>query len=167
MSRSAFTRAMDSMPAFRTLITAYVQAFLEQVMVSAACNGAHSLKERLARWLLMMHDRHDYDALPVNARKYLERLAALVDVPIGMISTGFMLFSADASKVADNAAFQVKMALIAAALANVAIYEFGARHAVEALAPGDAVPLRARIAGALSIMMWVMVAACGRAIAYL
>ena len=86
---------------------------------------------------------------------------------IGMISTGFMLFSADASKVADNAAFQVKMALIAAALANVAIYEFGARHAVEALAPGDAVPLRARIAGALSIMMWVMVAACGRAIAYL
>ena len=30
----------------------------------------------------------DYDALPVNARKYLERLAALVDVPIGMISTG-------------------------------------------------------------------------------
>src|SRR6266850_1751323 len=52
MSRTAFTRAMHSMPAFRTLITAYVQAFLEQVLVSAACNGAHSLKERLARWLL-------------------------------------------------------------------------------------------------------------------
>ena len=36
---------------------AYVQAFLEQVMVSVAFNGAHSLKERLARWLLMMRDR--------------------------------------------------------------------------------------------------------------
>ena len=33
---------------------AYVQAFLEQVLVSVACNGAHTLKERLARWLLMM-----------------------------------------------------------------------------------------------------------------
>src|SRR5215471_14970808 len=54
LSRIAFTRAMDSMPAFRRLMFAYVQAFLEQVLVSGACNGAHSLKERLARWLLMM-----------------------------------------------------------------------------------------------------------------
>jgi len=42
---------------------AYVQAFLEQVLVSVACNGAHSLKQRLARWLLTMRDRRDDDAL--------------------------------------------------------------------------------------------------------
>ena len=54
MSRPAFARAMKTMPSFRALMFAYVQAFLEQVMVSVACNGAHSLKERLARWLLMM-----------------------------------------------------------------------------------------------------------------
>ena len=54
MSRAAFTRAMQSMPSFRSLMYAYVQAFLEQVMVSVACNGAHNLKQRLARWLL--HD---------------------------------------------------------------------------------------------------------------
>jgi CRP-like cAMP-binding protein len=30
LSRAAFTRAMDSMPAFRSLMFAYVQAFLEQ-----------------------------------------------------------------------------------------------------------------------------------------
>ena len=53
MSRAAFTRAMNAMPAFRGLMFAYIQAFMEQVMVSVACNGAHSLKERLARWLLM------------------------------------------------------------------------------------------------------------------
>src|SRR6202453_3955738 len=57
MSRAAFIRAMDSMPSFQTVMDAYVQAFLEQVMVSVACNGAHSLKQRLARWLLMMRDR--------------------------------------------------------------------------------------------------------------
>src|ERR1700686_5293491 len=61
MSRAAFTRAMGSMPSFRSLMFEYVQAFLEQVMVSVACNGAHSLKERLARWLLMMRDRSDDD----------------------------------------------------------------------------------------------------------
>jgi hypothetical protein len=35
-------------------------------MVSVACNGAHSLKQRLARWLLMMRDRSDGDALPIT-----------------------------------------------------------------------------------------------------
>src|SRR5580704_15041659 len=59
MSRAAFTRAMESMPSFRSLMYAYIQAFLEQVLVSVACNGAHSLKQRLARWLLMMRDRGD------------------------------------------------------------------------------------------------------------
>jgi CRP-like cAMP-binding protein len=52
ISRTAFTRAVESMPSFRNLMYAYVHAFLEQVLVSGACNGAHSLKERLARWLL-------------------------------------------------------------------------------------------------------------------
>jgi CRP-like cAMP-binding protein len=66
MSRAAFTRAMGSMPSFRRLMFAYIQAFLEQVLVSVACNGAHSLKERLARWLLMMRDRSDDDALPIT-----------------------------------------------------------------------------------------------------
>src|ERR1700730_147746 len=41
MSRAAFSRAMQSMPSFRSLMYAYIQAFLEQVMVSVACNGAH------------------------------------------------------------------------------------------------------------------------------
>jgi CRP-like cAMP-binding protein len=66
MSRAAFTRAMQSMPSFRSLMDAYAQAFLEQVMVSVACNGAHSLKQRLARWLLMMRDRSDSDTLPIT-----------------------------------------------------------------------------------------------------
>jgi CRP-like cAMP-binding protein len=66
MSRAAFARAMASMPAFRSVMYAYVQAFLEQVMVSVACNGAHSLKQRLARWLLMMRDRGDDDTLQIT-----------------------------------------------------------------------------------------------------
>ena len=74
MSRAAFTRAMGSMPSFRSLMFAYVQAFLEQVTVSVACNGAHSLKERLARWLLMMRDRSDEDELPITQDLLAEML---------------------------------------------------------------------------------------------
>jgi CRP-like cAMP-binding protein len=74
MSRAAFTRAVGSMPSFRDLMKAYVQAFLEQVLVSVACNGAHSLKERLARWLLMMRDRSDEDTLQITQNLLAEML---------------------------------------------------------------------------------------------
>src|ERR1700685_4615867 len=74
MSRATFTRAMESMPSFRSLMYAYVQAFLEQVLVSVACNGAHSLKQRLARWLLMMRDRSDGDTLPITQDLLAEML---------------------------------------------------------------------------------------------
>ncbi|MGB3581876.1 MAG: Crp/Fnr family transcriptional regulator [Roseiarcus sp.] len=74
MSRPAFARAIKTMPSFRALMFAYVQAFLEQVMVSVACNGAHSLKERLARWLLMMRDRSDDDTLPITQNLLAEML---------------------------------------------------------------------------------------------
>src|ERR1700746_750113 len=74
MPRAAFTRAMRSMPSFRSLMYAYAQAFLEQVLVSVACNGAHSLKQRLARWLLMMRDRGDDDALQITQNLLAEML---------------------------------------------------------------------------------------------
>src|SRR5262245_27834566 len=74
MSRAAFTRAARLMPSFRNLVYAYVQAFTEQILVSGACNGAHSLKERLARWLLMMRDRSDNDALPITQNLLAEML---------------------------------------------------------------------------------------------
>jgi hypothetical protein len=58
---------------------ACVQAFLEQVLMSVACNGRHSLKDRLARWLLMMRDRSDNDVMSITQNllaKMLERAPA-------------------------------------------------------------------------------------------
>jgi CRP-like cAMP-binding protein len=55
-------------------MSASVQAFLEQALVSVACNGAHSLKQRLARWMLMMRDRSDDDALPITHSLLAEML---------------------------------------------------------------------------------------------
>jgi uncharacterized protein DUF6644 len=89
-------------------------------------------------------------------------LAALA----GMAVTGSLLFSAEASHLALNPVFQLKALLFAAGLINVAIYEFWARRAVEHLAPGAAMPARAKVTAALSLVIWVAVAACGRSIAY-
>jgi len=74
MSRTAFMRAARLMPSFRDLMYAYVQAFSDQILFSGACNGTHSLKERLARWLLMMRDRSDDDALPITQTLLAEML---------------------------------------------------------------------------------------------
>lgn len=74
MPRPAFARAIESIPSFHDLMIRYVQAFLEQVLVSGACNGAHSLKQRLARWLLMMRDRSDADSLGITQDLLAEML---------------------------------------------------------------------------------------------
>lgn len=44
----------------------YTLAFLTQVAQSAACNRAHTLTERCARWLLMTHDRMASDDFPLT-----------------------------------------------------------------------------------------------------
>jgi CRP-like cAMP-binding protein len=74
MSRAAFIRAVRQMPSFRSLVYAYVQAFIEQILISGACNGAHGLQERLARWLLVMRDRSDEDTLPITQDLLAEML---------------------------------------------------------------------------------------------
>jgi hypothetical protein len=99
---------------------------------------------------------------PLLARARNFAVAALA----GMAVTGFFLFSAEASHLALNPVFQLKAILVAAGLINVAIYEFWAKHAVEHLAPGASTPARAKVAGVLSLAIWVAVAACGRSIAY-
>ena len=60
--RAAFERS----PALRAALLRYVQAFHLQVSQTAACNGRHALEERLARWLLMAHDRAGGDRFPMT-----------------------------------------------------------------------------------------------------
>jgi hypothetical protein len=99
---------------------------------------------------------------PILARARLFAIAALA----GMAVTGFVLFAAEASHLALNPVFRLKLVLVGAGLVNVAIYEFWARHAVESLPAGATMPTAAKVAGLLSLGIWVAVAACGRAIAY-
>ena len=51
---------------FRTVLLRYNEALQAQIMQTAACNGRHGLEQRLARWLLMAHDRADGDELPLT-----------------------------------------------------------------------------------------------------
>lgn len=50
----------------RPLLLRYTQARLSQVSQSAACISQHSIRQRLARWLLAMSDRTGSDSLEVT-----------------------------------------------------------------------------------------------------
>jgi CRP-like cAMP-binding protein len=60
--RAAFERGAP----LRSLLLRYAQAFHAQVAQTAACNGRHAIDRRLARWLLVMHDRAEDDEFPMT-----------------------------------------------------------------------------------------------------
>jgi CRP-like cAMP-binding protein len=57
MSATSFRRELDQLPAFRKQLNRYVYVLQAQLASTAACISFHSLDLRLARCLLMTHDR--------------------------------------------------------------------------------------------------------------
>jgi CRP-like cAMP-binding protein len=76
MEIAAFREAVILSRSLSDTLHRYTMAFLLQVSQTAACNAAHQLNERLARWLLMTHDRTDGDQLPLT-HEYLSIMLAV------------------------------------------------------------------------------------------
>jgi len=56
-SADVFSDAMSQSEAMRTALAKFTESLFAQVQQTAACNAQHRLDERLARWLLTLHDR--------------------------------------------------------------------------------------------------------------
>jgi CRP-like cAMP-binding protein len=56
----------DRRGAFAELMAKYLHAFYGVVAQSTACNAIHSVEQRLARWLLMAHDRVGRNDFPLT-----------------------------------------------------------------------------------------------------
>jgi CRP-like cAMP-binding protein len=57
MTAAAFRKEANDGGALRKLLLLYTHSLLTQISQSAACNRFHPVNPRLARWLLMTHDR--------------------------------------------------------------------------------------------------------------
>jgi CRP-like cAMP-binding protein len=66
ISPAALRQAFNESKVLRTRLLRYMQALYTQVSQTAACNGHHGLEERLARWLLIAHDRAEGDQFPMT-----------------------------------------------------------------------------------------------------
>jgi hypothetical protein len=89
--------------------------------------------------------------------------AAAIGIVI-QISSGFALFASDATALIDNDAFGLKMLIFAVALANALTFRLLWRRRI---ADWDRhAPQIALVQAALSLMLWLSIAALGRWIAY-
>jgi CRP-like cAMP-binding protein len=66
MPSADFRRAVEGSRSLRHAMLKYVQVVMLQTSQSGACNSHHSLKQRLARWLLLARDALEEDALPLT-----------------------------------------------------------------------------------------------------
>jgi len=80
------------------------------------------------------------------------------------IAMGLLLFSTEATHLAANPAFQIKLVLIALGLLNLLVFHLSSWGDVAAW---DArVPVAARVAALASLLFWIGAVICGRLIAY-
>lgn len=89
-----------------------------------------------------------------------------VTLLLAVAATGLVLFVAEASHVALNRVFQIKMLLLALGIANALLLGSRGIDALAALADTTPPPPTARRAAQLSIAIWLAVVALGRYIAY-
>jgi hypothetical protein len=83
-----------------------------------------------------------------------------------ILPSGFMMFAAHASDFIASNVFALKMCLILAAGTNAALFHAGAMRGAVNWDVDAMPPPAARAAGALSLLLWVSVIACGRLLAY-
>jgi CRP-like cAMP-binding protein len=70
----AFTAELLRQPAADLLMKRYAASALRSAEQSILCNALHPVEERLARWLLLLHDRVGKDQLPVTHEFLAEML---------------------------------------------------------------------------------------------
>lgn len=66
LGADVFTELARAGSELHRLMLRYTQLFLTQVAQTAACNGAHVVERRCARWILMTRDRVDGDELEIT-----------------------------------------------------------------------------------------------------
>lgn len=97
MGRADFADCIARLPSFAAVMLRYSGLMLALVTQSAACNRAHLVDARCARWLLMTHDQAGRDDFPIT-REFLAQMLG--------VSRPSVLLSADALQRANYVNYQ-------------------------------------------------------------
>ncbi len=82
------------------------------------------------------------------------------------VTSGFLMFMSNATKYLANGFFLAKMGLLVIAGLNMLIFHAICARDLPQWEKQASPPLRARLAGAFSILFWISIVACGRWIGF-
>jgi CRP-like cAMP-binding protein len=117
---------------FRNAISEYISKRLVEVSQTAACNGQHSVPQRLAKWILIAADRiesnqvlltHDYLALMLGTRRATVTVAAQ-----RFAGNGWISYRRGSIQILDSHALQ-RAACVCYALSPFPMFDSLARSA--------------------------------------
>ena len=83
-----------------------------------------------------------------------------------MVVTGLLLFSADPVNFYSTLFFKAKMIMLVLAGLNVALFNATLGRRINEWDPAPVTPWKVKLAGAVSLVLWISIVACGRGIAY-
>jgi CRP-like cAMP-binding protein len=66
ISSEALLEATESLPGFRVLLLRYIHTMMIQLSSTILANSSYTIPERLARWILMTHDRVGSNTFPMT-----------------------------------------------------------------------------------------------------
>jgi CRP-like cAMP-binding protein len=102
---------MERSSKLRRHLLHYVLAFQAQVTLTAACNARHPIELRLARWLLIAHDRAGADEFPMT-HEFLSMMLGVrrpgVTVAAGMLQkAGLIHYSRGRMSILDRPGLEI------------------------------------------------------------
>lgn len=83
-----------------------------------------------------------------------------------MFITGALLFGAQAAKCYNSTYFRIKVTFLVLAGVNALVFQLTAHRSISNWDTDLVPPLRARMAGLLSLILWIGIIAAGRTMAY-
>ena len=83
-----------------------------------------------------------------------------------IIPSGFLLFITNAVSLAGDAVFWLKLSLLAVAIVNAFIFHRFVFRPGNSWDSNKSLPTGAKVNAVLSIVLWLMIIACGRLLAY-
>jgi len=83
-----------------------------------------------------------------------------------MVVSGLLLFASDPVRFYGNIFFRIKAIGLLLALLNALAFHFGVERQLKGWDMADVTPRAARVAGAVSILLWAVIVVTGRFVAY-
>ena len=110
MASAPFREAFEYLPSLRNLLQRYTQALFTLVAQSVACNRAHTIQQRCARWLLMTQDRIGSEQFALTQEFLAEMLgvrrAGVSEVASNLQQAGFIQYTRGMITVLDRAGLE-------------------------------------------------------------